>query len=107
MSAGAPYRIVVQSFGSVAGQFVISVQTSTVPVAAALPLPLGQAINGLVGTQTASLTYSLSDPNFGMLLLTVTSTDAMGAADAPSLILRDAQTGETLAVISGRMMGNP
>ncbi len=106
MVAGAPYRIVVQSFSNVAGQFVVSAQTSTTPQTPVQTLPLGQAVNGLVGAQAPSLKYGFADSNFGMLLLTVNSTDLMGAANAPSIILRDVQTGETLGVISGKLMGN-
>ena len=106
MVAGASYRIVVQSFSNVAGQFVVSAQTSTTPQTPVQTLPLGQAVNGLVGAQAPSLKYGFADGNFGMLLLTVNSTDLMGAANAPSIILRDVQTGETLGVISGKLMGN-
>ncbi len=59
MVAGAPYRIIVQSFGSVAGQFVVSAQASTTPVTPAQP-SRGQIVNGLVSAQPTSLSYSLS-----------------------------------------------
>ncbi len=106
MVAGAPYRIVVQSFGSVAGQFVISAQTSTTPQTPVQTLPPGQMVMGLLDGQTPSLRYGFADNNFGMMLLSVNSSDLMGLADAPSIILRDVQTGATLGVISGKLMGN-
>ncbi len=95
------YRIEVQSANGQLGQFVIGVQTG-----AALPAPvalsLGQEVAGEARSEAQLQRYSFTGSEAETLLLYVNS-ELPGAA--PLVVLKDADTLETLAFTSTRLAG--
>jgi uncharacterized protein YraI len=101
LSSPGTYTIEVSSANGATGQFLISVQAGA-PLAPPQPLTPGQPLDGAVNLQTSRQAYSFSGLEDEGLLVAVQSDDP---ASAPVVVLRDADTGETLALTSTRLAG--
>ncbi|MCC6802215.1 MAG: SH3 domain-containing protein, partial [Anaerolineae bacterium] len=95
------YTIEVSSANGATGQFLISVQAGA-PLAPPQPLTAGTPINGSVSSQSVRQAFSFSGSEANSLLLAVRS-NTPGAG--PVVMLRDADTNETLALNSSRLAG--
>ncbi|MFQ3567542.1 MAG: SH3 domain-containing protein [Aggregatilineales bacterium] len=95
------YLIRVRSAVNSTGQFLISVQGGA-PLAPPQPLLLGQTVSGQVSAQASRQAYSFRGQIGEILLLTV---DGPRLAPGPVVTLKDADTGDTLAINSGRLIG--
>lgn len=101
LASAGTYIIEVSSALNATGQFLISVQAGA-PLAPPVPLPVGSPVNGTLNPQVTRQAYSFSGSETDALLLTVRSA----APDAgPVVVLRDAESGETLALNSARLAG--
>ena len=95
------YLIRVRSAANSTGQFLISVQGGA-PLAPPQPLLLGQPVSGQVSAQATRQAYSFRGQLGEILLLTV---EGPRLAPGPVIALKDADTGDTLAINSGRLIG--
>lgn len=95
------YLIRVRSAANSTGQFLISVQGGT-PLTPPQPLLLGQSVSGQVSAQASRQAYSFRGQIGEILLLTV---EGPRLAPGPVVTLKDADTGDTLAINSGRLIG--
>ncbi len=101
LSGSGVYRIEVSGTNNSTGQFLISVQPGA-PLAPPQPLTPGQPLSGVVSAQTTRQAFSFNGSSSDVLLLTVRS----GSPNAdPTVTLRDAETGELLALNSARLAG--
>ncbi len=101
LADGGDYRIEVSGANGSTGQFLISAQAGA-PLAPPQPLTPGQLLDGTVSAQTTRLAYAFSGSPNDILLLTVRSS----APDAdPTVALRDATSGDLLALSSARLAG--
>ncbi len=96
------YLLEVSSGNGSGGQFVISVQPSTLPEPLPIPLIVGQAVPGSVNAQASRQPYTFSADPAQPLLLLVTSDQA---SRGPSVTLKDASTGDVLGTGSLRLIG--
>lgn len=101
LSSPGTYRIDVQSSNGQVGQFLLSVQPGTA-LPPALPISPGQSLDGSVSAQTPIQIYAFASSQLDNLLLTVTSSLP---ASGSTVTLREATTGETLAVNSAKLSG--
>ncbi len=101
LSGGGAYRIEVSGANGSTGQFLISAQAGA-PLAPPQPLTPGQPLGGVVSAQTTRQAFSFNGSISDVLLLTVRSS--VPNAD-PTVTLRDADSGELLALSSARLAG--
>ena len=101
LSSSGTYTIEVGSANETTGQFLVSVQPGA-PLAPPQALPAGQLLNGAVEARNSRQAYRFSGSFDDVLLLTVRSTSA---ALGPVVALRDADSGETLALDSAGLIG--
>ena len=100
LAGGGTYRIEVSGANGSIGQFLISMQAGA-PLAPPQPLTPGQPLGGVVNAQTTRQAFSFSGSiSDGMLLTVRSSSDAN-----PTVALRDANSGELLALNSARLTG--
>ena len=101
LSSTGAYTIEVRSANDTTGQFLLSVQAGA-PLAPPQPLPAGHLVDGIVNTQDTRHAYSFSGSSDDVLALRVRSTsDTTG----PVVAVRDADSGETLALDSAGLVG--
>ncbi len=99
-SPGA-YTIEVSSANGATGQFLISAQAGA-PLAPPQPLASGQPLNATLNALNARQAFSFAGSNSDIMLLLVRSSTPNGG---PVVTLRDADTGDTLALNSARLAG--
>ncbi|MEP7291640.1 MAG: SH3 domain-containing protein, partial [Chloroflexota bacterium] len=99
-SPGA-YVIAVRAANGASGQFLLSIQAGA-PLAAPQMLTLGQALDGTLNGQTTRQAYAFSGSQSDALLLRVDSHDP---ASSEVIVMRDADTGETLSLTSASFGG--
>ncbi len=101
LSSPGSYTIEVSSANGATGQFLISVQAGA-PLAPPQPLTQGQPLNATLNQQNARQAFSFAGSTNEVLLLLVRSSAPNGG---PVVALRDADTGDTLALNSSRLAG--
>ena len=101
LATAGTYIIRVNTANGTTGQFLVSVQAGA-PAAPPQPLAPGQVVNGSVSQQTPRQAYSFAGAFSDVLLVNVRSgSPTVG----PVVALRDALTGEILAMNGSRLTG--
>jgi SH3 domain-containing protein len=100
MSPGV-YRIVVSSGIGQVGQFLISLQGGGT-LQPPQNILIGQVVNGAVSAESPILMYTFSASPSTVLRLTIQSSQVNSS---PTILLQDANTGETLGSANARLLG--
>ena len=103
LTAPGQYLIEVQGVGGVAGQYLLSTLAGR-PLAPPQPLLVGEAATGEVSEAEPLLAFTFSGLLDDFLFLTV-ETAAPTLFSSPTVILRNADTGEMLAASSAQVAG--
>jgi uncharacterized protein YraI len=95
------YTIEISSANGGFGQYLITLQPGT-PVLPPTPLAFGQSVSATLSPQAGRQAYSFSAVQTDSLILSIDSDAPVGG---PVITVRDADTGEALAVSSARFGG--